>query len=185
MQTVKDPVMLAHAFAQALILAPQLRSRLRLVMVGEGPLRAHAQAVLNAAGLGALAWLPGERSDVQDVLRGLHAFALPSLAEGVSNTILEAMASSLPVVATAVGGNADLVLQGKTGYIVPAAHPQAMALRLVELASSPERALKLGQAGRQRVQAAFSLSAMVSAYQAMYDQQLHRINAMQAEPHHS
>ena len=185
MQTVKDPVMLAHAFAQALILAPQLRSRLRLVMVGEGPLRAQAQAVLNAAGLGALAWLPGERSDVQDVLRGLHAFALPSLAEGVSNTILEAMASSLPVVATAVGGNADLVLQGKTGYIVPAAHPQAMALRLVELASSPERALKLGQAGRQRVQAAFSLSAMVSAYQALYDQQLHRISAMQAEPHHS
>jgi sugar transferase (PEP-CTERM/EpsH1 system associated) len=185
MQTVKDPVMLAHAFAQALILAPQLRSRLRLVMVGEGPLRAQAQAVLNTAGLGALAWLPGERSDVQDVLRGLHAFALPSLAEGVSNTILEAMASSLPVVATAVGGNADLVLQGKTGYIVPAAHPQAMALRLVELASSPERALKLGQAGRQRVQAAFSLSAMVSAYQALYDQQLHRISAMQAEPHHS
>ena len=92
MQTVKDPVMLAHAFAQALILAPQLRSRLRLVMVGEGPLRAQAQAVLNAAGLGALAWLPGERSDVQDVLRGLHAFALPSLAEGVSNSILEAMA---------------------------------------------------------------------------------------------
>ena len=185
MQTVKDPVMLAHAFAQALILAPQLRSRLRLVMVGEGPLRAQAQAVLNAAGLGALAWLPGERSDVQDVLRGLHAFALPSLAEGVSNSILEAMASSLPVVATAVGGNADLVLQGKTGYIVPAAHPQAMALRLVELASSPERALKLGQAGRQRVQAAFSLSAMVSAYQGLYDQQLHRISAMQAEPHHS
>ena len=185
MQTVKDPVMLAHAFAQALILAPQLRSRLRLVMVGEGPLRAQAQAVLNAAGLGALAWLPGERSDVQDVLRGLHAFALPSLAEGLSNSILEAMASSLPVVATAVGGNADLVLQGKTGYIVPAAHPQAMALRLVELASSPERALKLGQAGRQRVQAAFSLNAMVSAYQALYDQQLHRISAMQAEPHHS
>ncbi len=185
MQAVKDSVMLAHAFVQALILAPQLTSRLRLVMVGEGPLRAQAQAVLNAAGLGALAWLPGERSDVQDVLRGLHAFALPSLAEGVSNTILEAMASGLPVVATAVGGNADLVLQGKTGYLVPAAHPQAMALRLVELASSPERALRLGQAGRQRVQAAFSLSAMVSTYQTLYDQQLHRVSAMQVEPHHS
>jgi sugar transferase (PEP-CTERM/EpsH1 system associated) len=185
MQAVKDPVMLVHAFVQTLILAPQLKSRLRLVMVGAGPLRAQAQAVLNAAGLGALAWLPGERSDVQDVLRGLHAFALPSLAEGLSNTILEAMASSLPVVATAVGGNADLVMQGKTGYIVPAAHPQAMALRLVELASSPERALKLGKAGRQRVQSAFSLCAMVSTYQTLYDQQLHRSSAMQVEPHHS
>jgi len=185
MQAVKDPVMLAQAFVQALILAPQLQARLRLVMVGEGPLRAQAQSVLNAAGLGALAWLPGERGDVQDVMRGLHAFALPSLAEGVSNTILEAMASGLPVVATAVGGNADLVVQGKTGYIVPTAHPQTMALRLVELASSPERAYKLGQAGRQRVQAAFSLNSMVSSYQALYDQQLHRISAMQVEPHHS
>jgi glycosyltransferase involved in cell wall biosynthesis len=154
-------------------------------MVGEGPLRAHAQAVLDAAGLGALAWLPGECNDVQDVMRGLHAFALPSLAEGVSNTILEAMASGLPVVATAVGGNADLVLNGKTGYIVPAAHPQAMALRVVKLASSPERACMLGQAGRQRVQAAFSLTSMVSAYQGLYDQQLHRISGMQAEPRHS
>ena len=185
MQAVKDPVMLAHAFVQALILAPQLKSRLRLVMVGEGPLRTHAQAVLNAAGLGALAWLPGERSDVQDVMRGLHAFALPSLAEGVSNTILEAMATGLPVVATAVGGNADLVVPGKTGYVVPAAHPQAMALRLVEFASSPERAVKLGRAGRQRVQAAFSMTSMVSAYQGLYDQQLHRISALQAESHHS
>ncbi|MFZ2294209.1 MAG: TIGR03088 family PEP-CTERM/XrtA system glycosyltransferase, partial [Polaromonas sp.] len=104
MQTVKDQVMLAHAFVQAIVLAPKLRLHMRLVMVGEGPLRAQAQAVLDAAGLGALAWLPGERSDVADILRGLHVFALPSLAEGISNTILEAMASALPVVATAVGG---------------------------------------------------------------------------------
>ena len=185
MQAVKDPVMLAHAFVQALILAPHLKSRLRLVMVGDGPLRAQAQAVLSAAGLGALVWLPGERNDVENVLRGLHAFALPSLAEGVSNTILEAMASSLPVVATAVGGNADLVVQGKTGYIVPAAHPQAMALRLVELACSPQRACKLGRAGRHRAQAAFSLNTMVSTYQSLYDQQLQRSHSMQAEPHHS
>lgn len=185
MQAVKDPVMLAHAFVQALILAPHLKPRLRLVMVGDGPLRAQAQAVLNAAGLGALAWLPGERSDVENILRGLHAFALPSLAEGVSNTILEAMASSLPVVATAVGGNADLVVQGKTGYIVPATHPQAMALRLVELACNPQRASKLGRAGRHRALAAFSLNTMVSTYQSLYDQQLLRSHSMQAEPHHS
>lgn len=185
MQAVKDPLMLAHAFVQALILAPQLKPRLRLVMVGEGPLRAQAQAVLNAAGLGALAWLPGERNDVDAVLRGLHAFALPSLAEGVSNTVLEAMASGLPVVATAVGANPDLVVQGKTGYIVPAAHPQAMALRLVELACSPQRARMLGRAGRHRVQAAFSLGTMVSTYQSLYDQQLHRSDAMPAELHPS
>ncbi|OGA98610.1 MAG: sugar transferase, partial [Burkholderiales bacterium RIFCSPHIGHO2_12_FULL_61_11] len=174
MQTVKDQLTLAHAFVQALALAPELQQRMRLIMVGEGPLRAQAQAVLDAAGLGRLAWLPGERSDVPEIMRGLHAFALPSLSEGISNTILEAMASGLPVVATAVGGNADLVLHGQTGYIVSSVHPQAMALRMVELASSPERALSLGQAGRQRVQATFSMQAMVATYQSVYDQQMQR-----------
>jgi sugar transferase (PEP-CTERM/EpsH1 system associated) len=103
MQTVKDQTLLARAFVQALQTDPSLKQRLRLVMVGEGPLRAKAQGILEAAGVADLAWLPGERSDVADIMRGLHAFALPSLAEGISNTILEAMASGLPVIATAVG----------------------------------------------------------------------------------
>lgn len=175
MQAVKDPVMLAQAFVHALALAPHLRSRLRLVMVGGGPLQAQTQEVLEAAGVAALAWLPGERSDVPAIMRGLHAFALPSLAEGISNTILEAMASALPIVATAVGGNADLVAHGQTGYLVPPAQPQAMAHQLVALASNPELARSMGQAGRQRVQASFSMQAMVSTYQSVYDQQLRRV----------
>lgn len=184
MQTVKDQLMLAHAFVQALVLAPKLRLRMRLIMVGEGPLRAQVQDVLDTAGLGTLAWLPGERSDVADIMRGLHAFALPSLAEGISNTVLEAMASGLPVVATAVGGNADLVIQGQTGYIVPSAHPQAMAHRLVALAANPERAQRMGQAGRERAQTTFSLQAMVSTYQRVYDQQLLRLRPVQSIQQH-
>lgn len=179
MQTVKDQTMLAQAFVQALALAPELKQRVRLIMVGEGPLRAQVQDILDAAGFGSLAWLPGERSDVPDIMRGLHAFALPSLGEGISNTILEAMASALPVVATAVGGNADLVDHGQTGYIVSPSNPQTMALRLVELASSPEQARSMGQAGRQRVEATFSMQAMVSTYQRVYDQQLLRLRPVQ------
>ena len=182
MQAVKDQVMLANAFVHALVLNPKLKLHMRLVMVGEGTLRAQVQAVLDAAGLGALAWLPGERSDVADIMRGLHVFALPSLAEGISNTILEAMASALPIVATAVGGNADLVLQGQTGYIVPSAHPQAMALRLVELSSNPVRAHSMGQAGRRRVQATFGIHSMVSTYQRVYDQQLRQAGAIRSTP---
>ena len=174
MHPVKNQVMLAQAFVKALALAPQLRPRLRLVMVGEGPLRAQAQAVLEAAGLADLAWLPGERHDVADIMRGLHAFALPSLAEGISNTILEAMASALPVLATAVGGNADLVLHGLTGQIVPAADPAAMAREIAKLASSPQQARAMGEAGRRRVEVTFSMQAMVSTYQKVYDQQLRR-----------
>ena len=179
MQIVKDQVMLAHAFVQATTLNPDLQTRMRLIMVGEGPLRAQAQAVLDAAGLGALAWLPGERGDVADIMRGLHAFALPSLGEGISNTILEAMASALPVVATAVGGNADLVIQGQTGYVVPPAHPQAMARQLVALASNPEQARSMGQLGRERVQLMFSLRAMVATYRSVYDQQLRRVRSIE------
>lgn len=175
MQTVKDQVTLANAFVRTLALAPELETRIRLVMVGEGPLRTQALAVLEAAGVAHLAWLPGERIDVADIMRGLHAFALPSLAEGISNTILEAMASGLPVIATAVGGNPDLVVHGRTGYMVPPANPQAMAHQLVALASNPEEARSMGEAGRQRVQANFSVQTMVSTYQSVYDQQM-RLN---------
>lgn len=174
MQAVKDQVMLAQAFTLALLQAPELKTRMRLIMVGEGPLREQAQGVLNAAGVGQLAWLPGARNDVADIMRGLHAFALPSLAEGISNTILEAMASSLPVIATAVGGNADLVVHGHTGFIVPAADPQAMADQMILLACNPGAARSLGQAGRLRVLQSFSMQAMVSTYQSVYDQQLAR-----------
>ena len=104
MQQVKDQPMLVRAFVQALQWQPALRDRLRLVLVGDGPLKAQCEALLADAGMTALAWLPGERQDVADVMRGLDCFALPSLAEGISNTILEAMASGLPVVATDVGG---------------------------------------------------------------------------------
>lgn len=179
MQTVKDQTMLAQAFALALAQAPALQERLRLVMVGEGPLREQAQGILQAAGVAHLAWMPGERTDVADIMRGLHAFALPSLAEGISNTILEAMASGLPVVATAVGGNADLVQPSQTGAIVPASDAQAMAQQLVALANHPEQARALGKAGRQRVLDHFSMQAMVSTYQGLYDRQLRHRRSIQ------
>ena len=144
MQPVKDPLNLARGFIRALELAPRLRPTLRLGMVGAGPLREAALAELEAAGVAELAWLPGERADVQEVMRGLHCFVLPSLAEGISNTILEAMASGLPVIATNVGGNADLVDDGSGGEIVPKADPDAIARSIVRLAGAPELARRSG-----------------------------------------
>lgn len=175
MQTVKDQLTLARAFVLALQMAPGLAASLRLVMVGEGPLRAQSQAVLAAAGMAELAWLPGERSDVPDIMRALDCFVLPSLAEGISNTILEAMATGLPVIATDVGGNADLVAHGQTGEIVPADSPAAIAESIVRLATAPELARTMGQAGRQRAEARFSMQAMVAAYQSVYDQQMRKM----------
>ncbi len=172
MQAVKDQRLLARAFVEALHADPSLRATLRLAMVGDGPLRAECQALLHDAGVADLAWLPGERSDIPQLLRGLSAFVLPSLAEGISNTILEAMACGLPVVATAVGGNADLVAHGHSGTIVAAADAGALAAELVRLARDPVRAAAMGRAGRTLVEQRFSLQAMVSAYQGVYESQL-------------
>ena len=174
MHTVKDQTLLARAFVGALARQPALRDRLRLVMVGDGPLRAQSLAILNAAGVADLAWLPGERADVPDVMRGLDCFVLPSKAEGISNTILEAMACALPVVATQVGGNAELVDAGRTGTVVPSGDVDAMADALVQLATDRARAQAWGLAGRARVEQHFSLHSMVAAYQRVYDDVLTR-----------
>jgi len=172
MAAIKHQTLLARAFVRMLELAPALRERVRLVMVGEGPLRAQSQAILGEAGAGALAWLPGERADVADIMRGLNCFALPSLSEGISNSILEAMASGLPVVATRVGGNAELVDHGRTGEVVPSDDVQALALALVRMATDPARAAAIGRAGRAEVERRFSLRAMVAAYQGLYSREL-------------
>ena len=169
MQPVKDQLTLTRAFLRALELAPALKPRLRLVMVGAGPLRDLCLAELQDAGALDLAWVPGERKDIPDVMRGLNCFVLPSLAEGISNTILEAMASGLPVLATDVGGNADLVIHGETGELVPPADVQAMAAAMLRLARAPDTAARMGRAARTEAVARFSMEAMVAAYSAVYD----------------
>jgi sugar transferase (PEP-CTERM/EpsH1 system associated) len=172
MQTVKDQPMLARAFIHALQIDSSLLRQLRLIMIGDGPLREECKQLLDAAGISDLAWLPGERNDVAEIMGGLDCFVLPSLAEGISNTILEAMASGLPVIATDVGGNADLVKSGITGQIVPAGDPEALAQQIVKFANTPGQTTIMGRLGRERVEEKFSMNAMVAAYLGTYDQLL-------------
>ena len=172
MQAVKDQPTLVRAFIRALEMDPSLKNCLRLALIGGGPLLAECRQLLMDAGVIELAWLPGERSDIPGIMRGLDCFVLPSLAEGVSNTILEAMSSGLPVIATDVGGNAELVSAGVTGYIIPAANPEAMAEKIVFLANQRDIAHDMGRAGRDLVERKFSMNAMVAAYQGLYDKLL-------------
>lgn len=174
MQPVKDQTNLAQAFIHALQKNPELRDRLRLVMVGGGPLRDESLTILQTAGVADLAWLPGERNDMPEIMRGLDCFVLPSLGEGISNTILEAMASGLPVIATAVGGNVELVDERLNGRLIPAANPAALAEAIVDLASQPESARTMGQHSRRLVEERYSMAAMVSSYQQLYDRLLGR-----------
>lgn len=169
MHGVKDQLNLVRAFVRLVELQPDLRGRVRLVLVGDGPLRAEARAMLGSAGLEAIAWLPGERGDIPEILRGLDIFVLPSKAEGISNTILEAMASGLPVIATEVGGNPELVADGITGRLVPKENPAALAAALMEYLNEPELIAAHGGAAVERVRESFSLDGMVDRYLTVYD----------------
>ena len=114
--------------------------------------------------------MPGERADVSALLRGLDCFVLPSLAEGVSNTILEAMATSLPVIATRVGANGELVEDGMTGRLVPAADSEALARAMIDYFKEPAMARRHGRSGRQLAERRFSLDRMVEQYHRLYTQ---------------
>jgi sugar transferase (PEP-CTERM/EpsH1 system associated) len=168
LQHVKDQVTLARAFVRAVAIVPGAAQRMRLAIVGDGPLRAEVEQVLAQAHAAHLAWLPGERADVPACLRGFSCFALPSRAEGISNTILEAMASGLPVVATNVGGNPELVEEGVTGTLVPAEDPEALAREIVASFRAPRLAEARGRAGRERAEKLFSLDGMVRRYGELY-----------------
>ena len=174
MQTVKAQPLLAQAFVNALHQRPTLSETLRLVMVGEGSLRSECLAILQQGGVDHLAWLPGARDDVPDVMRGLDCFVLPSLAEGISNTILEAMACGLPVLATRVGASGELLVEGQTGLLVPAGDVPALTSGLLHLACDKHASQAMGRAGRQRIEQHFSLPAMVAAYQSIYERVLQR-----------
>ncbi|HVO65291.1 MAG TPA: TIGR03088 family PEP-CTERM/XrtA system glycosyltransferase, partial [Syntrophales bacterium] len=169
METVKNQLTLVQAFLELLDQEPKARKLLRLVIIGDGPLRMEAEKLLKNANADHIAWLPGERNDIPEVMRGLDLFVLPSLREGMSNTILEAMASGLPVVATRVGGNPELVDEGKTGLLVPPKHPMAMTEAILKYANNSEMLIRHGQAGRRKAEIQFSIEKMVQGYQQVYD----------------
>ena len=169
MHVVKDQLNLAQAFVYVLNQRPDMREKLRMVMIGDGPMRKQVMNFLEHEGILDLAWLPGERHDVPDVLRGLDCFVLPSRSEGISNTILEAMACQLPVIATNVGGNPELVVDESTGKLVPPANPAALASAIIDYAEHPDTARQHGLAGRSAIERQFSMEAMAQAYCSLYD----------------
>lgn len=134
-----------------------------LVVVGDGPERAELE---DRAGPGVR--FLGERMDVPEILRALDLFVLPSFSEGISLTLLEGMATALPVVATRVGGNPEIVEEGVTGTLVPSGDETALAGAIAAYRRDPERRRRHGEAGRRRVKERFNLAGMVSAYEAVY-----------------
>jgi len=169
LQAVKDQLSLVHAFAAVVRATGGPKSRLRLVIAGEGPMRATLEEAIRTEQLAGLVWLAGGRDDVPEVMQSFDLFVLPSLSEGISNTILEAMATGLPVIATRVGGNAELVVDGETGATVPSADPSALAAAIGRYAADSDLVRAHGKAGRRRIEDRFSIQSMVAAYDAVYE----------------
>lgn len=169
MAEVKDFPTLIRAFVKLVKLVPNGRERLRLVIVGDGPTRAQCEELVRSKKAEHLIWLAGECEEVPEMMRAFDLFALPSLGEGISNTILEAMASGLPVIATHVGGNPELVEEGVTGLLVPPAQPDAMAQALLKYLENPVRIDIQGRTARLRAETRFSLEAMAREYLGVYD----------------
>ena len=168
LQTVKNQPLLARAFVRLMQDHPQAAEHMRLVIVGEGPLRAAVQDTLAQAGLQHLAWLAGARDDVADILRSLRCFVLPSQAEGTSCTLQEAMACGLPVVATAVGGTPDLVADGSTGILVPPNDAESMAQAIWLCYKQTDLMRRFGQTARAKAVSHFGLTTMVRHYQRLF-----------------
>jgi len=161
----KDHSTLLKAFKKVLEIIPTVQ----LKIVGDGMLKEALIKETKDLGIEGNVAFWGMRTDIPDLLKEFDVFVQPSLTEGISLTILEAMAAGLPVVATNVGGNPEVVLEGQTGFLVPSQNPKAMAEAILKFHADKNLAGRFGEAGRKRVEEKFDLNKMVSAYGRVYN----------------
>jgi glycosyltransferase involved in cell wall biosynthesis len=163
---VKDLLSLLDAFA---IVRRHVPAAV-LVIVGEGPEREALERRAAQPDLAGAVRMTGFRSDVRTILPAADVYVSSSISEGVSITILEAMAAGVPVVATAVGGTPEVLALETGGRLVPARSPQRLARAVMALAEDPARRAAIGAEGRRRVETAFTLDRMVGEYARLYRQ---------------
>jgi len=167
---VKNFGQLLRAFRAVRDTRPLSSARLRLLIVGDGPLSRQLKDLAGELGIASDVEFAGARSDTPNFFRRMNVFVLPSVNEGISNTILEAMATGLPVVASRVGGNAELVQQDVTGCLYDPAEPGALERTLLRYILDADLCRAHGRAGRERAVQTFALDAMVQRYVDLYDE---------------
>ena len=170
LQPVKDQACLVAAVIHLAKVRPELRSRLRLLLVGDGPQRAALERQVREGGVEDITWFTGATREVADWMRLIDVFVLPSLNEGISNTLLEAMATGIPVLATPVGGNVEVVAAGEHGAFFGVGDAQGLAELLSAYIEDPALRQDHAVASRRRACERFSLEAMVGAYRQLYRQ---------------
>jgi glycosyltransferase involved in cell wall biosynthesis len=138
------------------------------LVVGDGGIKKELEERASRLGLGPRIVFTGFRSDVPDLLAEVYISVLPSLSEGTSNTLLESMAAGIPVIATRVGGNPEVVEDGVSGLLVSPRDSAGLAAAMARLLEDGDLALRLGQAGRQRVSKLFSIDGSVHETESLY-----------------
>lgn len=161
---VKNQMMLVEAFARLRARRPETF----LALIGDGELRAALERRVGELGIRDHVGFWGMASELPELYRDFDIFALSSFTEGTSMSILEAMSTGIPVVATAVGGNSDLLAHGRAGRLVPGNDAAAFAGALEVLAARPDERATLGAAARERVLAHYDHDRMVDAYESIY-----------------
>ncbi len=168
-QDVKNHAGLIDAFILLRELHPEQKPRLRLAIIGNGPLFLQIQAKIQDAGIADVVWLPGARDDVANLMQSFSVFAMTSIAEGTPVVILEAMASGVPIIATKVGGIPEVVIDNETGKLIASNDTAAFAMALSTYLVAPDTLVQHGTAGRKRAEDIYSVEAMLAAYTGLYD----------------
>jgi len=140
----------------------------KVLFVGDGTSRSDLESLTKHYGLENQIIFLGDRSDVSDLLNVMDVFVLTSFSEGLSNSIMEAMASGLPVIATDVGGNSELVVHNETGFLFPSQDANSLIQRIIELAEDANKRHQMGMAGRKRMEDYFTLDRMIQNYENLY-----------------
>jgi len=169
LQPVKDQQTLVRAFADLVRESDDMAATARLLLVGDGPLRDALAQLVQSLGIAHLATFTGDRTDVAQLLQCMDMFVLPSLAEGISNTVLEAMATGLPVLATRVGGNVELVRDGENGALFEPGDVGSLTALLARHVGDAATRRRHGERSRALALESFSLRAMVDGYRRAYD----------------
>ncbi len=163
-----DPIKNLPLLLEALALARSNGARLKGLLVGDGPMMADIKALRRRLGLEEALVLTGYRTDARRLLQAGDIFVLSSFSEGTSLALLEAMAAGLPCVVTEVGGNPEIVIDGRTGFVVPSGSVVRMAAALSLLAERKDIAQKMGRAARRRFEEGFTFEAMMDKYRRLY-----------------
>lgn len=147
-------------------------SEICFFIVGDGILRPSIESEVTNLGLEGRVIFAGQRNDIERCLACMNVFVLSSIREGFSNALLEAMASSLPVVATRVGGNIEAVTEGKSGFLFEVGDDEGLAQYILRLINDPEEASRLGECGRRRVTQAFGMTGYLKGMATLYTNSL-------------